>query len=142
MFCDCSCYTFFCKSFAAISIKIARRNKYLQTERQKTGVSTIFNYGLACIWFVFTKKKYFETVILKLNCTFQTSSMVSTMSKYQLFKKNINFLTPGFSENGYISKANKDITCSPFDMSCVTPPGNLLNLTKLLQLFPTGSKNL
>ena len=47
--------------------------------------------------------------------------MVSTMSKYQLFKKNINFLTPGFSENGYISQANKDITCSPFDMSCVTP---------------------
>ena len=28
-FCDCSCYRFFCKNFAAISIKIARRYKYL-----------------------------------------------------------------------------------------------------------------
>ena len=84
------------------------------------GVSTIFNDGLAGIWFSFTKKKYFETVILKLNCTFQTSSMVSTMSKYQLFKKDINFFTPGFSQNDYISQANKDITCSPFDMTCVT----------------------
>ena len=87
----------------------------------KTGVSTIFNYGLAGIWFIFTKKKYFETVILKLNCTFQTSSMVSTMSKYQLFKKDINFFTPGFYQNYYISQENKDITCSPFDMTCVTP---------------------
>ena len=84
------------------------------------GVSTIFNYGLAGIWFIFTKKKYFETVILKLNCTFQTSSMVSTMSKYQIFKKNINSFTPGFSYNDYISQVNKDITCSPFDMTCVT----------------------
>ena len=80
-----------------------------------------FNYGLAGIWFIFTKKKYFETVILKLNCTFQTSSMVYTMSKYQLFKKNINFFTPGFSQND-ISQANKDITCSsPVDMAYVTP---------------------
>ena len=121
MFCDCSCYRFFCKNFAAISIKIARRYKYLSTEMPKTGVSTIFNYGLAGIWFIFTKKKYFETVILKLNCTFQTSSMVSTMSKYQLFKKDINFFTPGFYQNYYISQENKDITCSPFDMTCVTP---------------------
>ena len=29
LFCDCSCYRFFCKNFAAISIKIARRYKYL-----------------------------------------------------------------------------------------------------------------
>ena len=87
---------------------------------QKTGVSTKFYYGLAGIWFIFTKKKYFETVILKLNCTFQTSSMVSTMSKYQLFKKNINFFTTGFSQNDYISQTKKDITCSPFDMTCLT----------------------
>ena len=62
-----------------------------------------------------------ETVILKQNCTFQTSSMVSMMSKYQLFKKDINFFTPGFYQNYYISQENKDITCSPFDMACVTP---------------------
>ena len=67
------------------------------------------------------RKKYFETVILKLNCTFQASGMVSTMSKYQLFKKNINFSTPGFFQNDYISQENKDVTCSPFDMTCVTP---------------------
>ena len=47
--------------------------------------------------------------------------MVSTMSKYQLFKKDINFFTPGFSQNDYISQANKNITCRPFDMTCVTP---------------------
>ena len=29
LFCDCSCYRFFCKNFAAISIKIAWRYKYL-----------------------------------------------------------------------------------------------------------------
>ena len=86
------------------------------------------------------RKNYFEIVILKLNCFFHTSSMVSTTSKYQLFKKNINFFIPGFSQNDYISKANKEITYSPFDMTCVTP--NLLNLIKLFQLFPTGSKNL
>ena len=47
--------------------------------------------------------------------------MVSTMSKYQLLKKDINFFTPGFSQNDYISQADKDITCSPFDMTYVTP---------------------
>ena len=46
--------------------------------------------------------------------------MVSTMSKYQLFKKNINFFTPGFYQNDYISQTNKDITCSPFDITYVT----------------------
>ena len=83
----------------------------------------IYNIQLWSCWYLvhFHKKKYFETVILKLNCTFQTSSMVSTMSKYQLFKKDINFFTPGFSQNDYISQENKDITCSPFDMTCVAP---------------------
>ena len=57
---------FFCKTFAAISIQIAI-NIYRQ-KGKKTGVSTIFNCGLAGIWFIFTKKKYFETVILTLNC--------------------------------------------------------------------------
>ena len=47
--------------------------------------------------------------------------MVSTMSKYQLFKKIINFFTPGVFQNDYISQANKDITCSPYDMTYVTP---------------------
>ena len=45
------------------------------------------------------RKINFEIVILKLNCTFHTS-------KYQLFMKNINFFTPGFSKIDYISQAN------------------------------------
>ena len=69
----------------------------------------------------FSQRKNILKVTLKLNCTFQTSSMVSTMFKYQLSKKNINFFTPGFSHNDFISQANKNITCSPFDMTYVAP---------------------
>ena len=112
---------FFVKTLQLFPSKLLGAINIYRQKGQKTGVSTIFNYGLAGIWFIFTKKKYFETVILKLNCTFQTSSMVFTMSKYQLFKKDINFFTPGFSQNDNISQENKDITCSPFDMTCVTP---------------------
>ena len=125
---------FFVKPLQLISIKLLFAINIYRQKGKK--LQKKFNYGLAGIWFIFTKEKYFETVILKLNCTFQTSSMVSTLSKYRLFKKNINFFTPGFSQNYYISQENKVITCSLFYMTFVTPR------SKLFQLFPTGSKNL
>ena len=98
--------------------------------------STMVNAG---IWFIFTKKKYFETVIRRtLNCTFQTSSMVSTMSKYQfIYRKILTFSPPDFLKMTIFRKKISQITCSPFDMTMCDQPGNLLNFpTKLFHLFP------
>ena len=53
----------------------------------------------------------------KLNCIFQTRSMVSTTSKYYLFKKYINLFTPALSKNDCILQENTDISYSLFDIT-------------------------
>ena len=112
---------FFVKTLQLFPSKLLGAINIYRQKGQKRGYLQYSTMVLLVSGSFSQRKKYFETVILKLNCTFQTSSMVSTMSKYQLFKKDINFFTPGFSQNDYISQENKDITCSPFDMTYVTP---------------------
>ena len=123
-------YLFFCKTFADFFIKISLPLYRLKwEERQKTGVTTIFNYALSCIWFISTKKEYFTTIIYKLKCTLQSWFIVFTMLICHFLKKN------WLSHHRIFTRG---ISWTTIEMICDCRPS--FKHDKMFQLVPKVSK--
>ena len=132
---------FFVKTLQLLPSKLLGAINIYRQKGQKRGYLQYSTMVLLVSGSFSQRKKYFETVILKQIVLFKRAAWYPRCLNTNYLRKILTFSPPDFLKMTIFRKKIRILHVARL-MWHVSPPGNLLNLTKLFHLFPTGSKNL